>query len=79
VGRRTRVIPTALRRALIARDRHCTWKGCDRDPRWCDVHHRKHWADGGTTDAANTTLRCRFHHVLTHLLEDQGRDPPTQT
>jgi Domain of unknown function (DUF222) len=27
VGRRTRVVPTTLRRALIARDRHCTWKG----------------------------------------------------
>ena len=39
VGRRTRVVPTALRRALIARDRHCTWHGCDRDPRWCDAHH----------------------------------------
>lgn len=76
VGRRTRVIPTALRRGIIARDRHCTWPGCDRDPRWCDVHHLKHWADGGSTDAANGTLRCRFHHVLTHLLEDQGRDPP---
>jgi hypothetical protein len=33
VGRRTRIIPTALRRAVIARDRHCTWPGCDRNPR----------------------------------------------
>ena len=36
VGRRTRVTPTALRRAVIVRDRHCTWKGCTRSPRWCD-------------------------------------------
>ena len=36
VGRRTRLIPTALRRAIIARDGHCTWPGCDRNPRWCD-------------------------------------------
>ena len=33
VGRRTRIIPTPLRRAIIARDRHCTWPGCDRNPR----------------------------------------------
>jgi hypothetical protein len=32
MGRRTRVISPALRRAVIARDRHCTWPGCDRDP-----------------------------------------------
>ena len=79
VGRRTRVIPTALRRALIARDRHCTWKGCDLDARWCDVHHHIAWADGGKTDATNCRLLCRFHHVLTHLLEDQDRGPPTYT
>ena len=79
VGRRTRVIPTAMRRAVIARDRHCTWPGCDRNPRWCDVHHLRHWADGGGTDPSNATLRCRFHHSLTHLLEDQDRAPPTHT
>jgi len=79
VGRRTRVIPTAMRRAVIARDRHCTWPGCDRNPRWCDVHHLRHWGDGGGTDPSNGTLRCRFHHVLTHLLEDQDRGPPTHT
>ena len=77
IGRKTRVWTAAQRRAIIVRDRHCTWPGCDRDPRWCDVHHLKHWADGGSTDVANGALRCRFHHVLTHLLEDQGRDPPT--
>jgi hypothetical protein len=76
VGRRTRIIPAALRRALIARDRHCTWRDCDRGPRWCDIHHDRHWADGGTTDPANCRLLCRYHHTLTHLLEDQGRDPP---
>jgi len=33
VGRRTRVVPAAVRRAVIARDRHCVAPGCDR-PRW---------------------------------------------
>jgi hypothetical protein len=76
VGRRTRVIPAAMRRAIVARDRHCTWPGCDRGPRWCDVHHKRHWADGGPTDPSNGELQCRFHHTLTHLLDDLGRDPP---
>jgi hypothetical protein len=74
VGRRTRIIPAALRRAIIARDRHCTWKGCERPARWCDVHHDQAWALGGCTDPDNCRLLCRFHHVLTHLLE--GRAPP---
>ncbi|MGH8952118.1 MAG: DUF222 domain-containing protein, partial [Acidimicrobiia bacterium] len=54
VGRRTRVIPAAMRRAVIARDLHCTWEGgCDRDARWCDVHHIQHWADLGETEPCN--------------------------
>jgi hypothetical protein len=75
VGRRTRVIPAALRRAIIARDRHCTWSGgCDRGPRWCDVHHLVHWTDGGETEPGNLTLLCRYHHTLTH--GQDGRGPP---
>jgi hypothetical protein len=66
VGRRTRTIPAALRRAVIARDRHCTEPGCDRPPEWCEVHHKKHWADGGTTELDNLDLRCRFHHHNDH-------------
>jgi hypothetical protein len=76
VGRRTRVVPAALRRAVIARDRHCTWGECDRGPRWCDIHHVQHWADGGPTEPSNCILLCRFHHTLTHLKDDIGRDPP---
>jgi hypothetical protein len=37
VGRATRLIPPAIRRALIARDRGCAFPGCRRPPRWCDV------------------------------------------
>jgi Domain of unknown function (DUF222) len=66
VGRKTRVIPAGLRKAVIARDRHCTYKGCDRPARWCDVHHKIHWADGGETCLDNLCLLCRFHHTLIH-------------
>lgn len=74
VGRRTRVIPAALRRALIIRDRHCTWHGCDRPPRWTDAHHIVHWAEGGETSIDNLRLLCRFHHTVIHQQED--RAPP---
>lgn len=66
VGRRTRVIPVALRRAVIARDRCCTWAGCTRQPRWCDVHHIVSWADGGETAMPNLCLLCRYHHTMVH-------------
>ncbi len=66
VGRRFRLFPEPLRRAIIARDRHCRFPGCDRPPRWCDVHHIVHWARGGTTCVANGILLCRFHHTLVH-------------
>jgi Domain of unknown function (DUF222) len=66
VGRRTRTIPAALRRAVIARDRHCVAPGCDRPPGWCEVHHKKHWTDGGETALQNLELRCHLHHYDEH-------------
>jgi Domain of unknown function (DUF222)/HNH endonuclease len=66
VARKTRVIPAGLRQAVIARDRHCTYSGCDRSARWCDVHHIIFWADGGETVLDNLCLLCRYHHTLIH-------------
>ena len=56
VGRRTRTIPPALRRALEARDRGCRFPGCGL--RFTDGHHVKHWADGGETSLGNCLLLC---------------------
>ena len=39
VGRRTRIIPTALRAFIVARDKTCRWPGCTMPPRWSQVHH----------------------------------------
>jgi hypothetical protein len=64
VGRKTRTIPTAIRRALLARDRHCQFPGCT--ARRCDAHHIQHWADGGPTRLDNLTLLCRRHHRAIH-------------
>ena len=66
VGRRTRVVSPALRRALVVRDRGCVFPGCDRPPEWCDAHHLTFWADGGPTTLANLALVCAHHHQLLH-------------
>ena len=64
VGRRTRTIPPALRRALDARDRGCRFPACGL--RFTDAHHIVHWADGGETKLENTVLLCRRHHRRVH-------------
>jgi hypothetical protein len=66
VGRRTPVVSVAMRRAVIVRDRHCRYPGCDRPHTWCDAHHVVHWADGGPTALPNLLLLCRRHHQLVH-------------
>ena len=66
VGRRTRLIPPAVRTALVVRDRGCTYPGCDRGPQWTDAHHVQHWADGGSTSLDNLVLLCRQHHRTVH-------------
>src|SRR6266568_3468526 len=65
-GRTSRVIPPSMRRALIARDRHCRFPGCDRPVAWTQGHHLEHWADGGPTLPFNLALLCGRHHHLTH-------------
>jgi hypothetical protein len=64
VGRKTRTIPAAIRRALAARDRCCQFPGCT--ARRCDGHHIQHWARGGVTRLDNLVLLCRQHHRAVH-------------
>jgi len=66
VGRRSAVVPPAMRRAVAVRDGGCRFPGCDRPPSWCDAHHVVHWADGGPTSVGNLVLLCRRHHRLVH-------------
>ncbi len=65
VGRKTRVIPPAIRRALNARDKGCRFPGCA-FRRYVDGHHVKHWAHGGETKLSNLVTLCRFHHRQVH-------------
>jgi len=64
IGRRTRVVPTTMRRALHQRDGTCRFPGCT--TRMVDAHHIKHWAHGGHTALSNLILLCRYHHRLVH-------------
>ena len=66
VGRTTRKIPTATRRALGVRDRGCRWPGCDRSAAWTSGHHLTHWVKGGPTELGNLVLLCHRHHWLVH-------------
>ncbi len=54
------------RRAIAARDHHCVFPGCTRQPRHCDTHHLEERNAGGPTTVANGCLLCRFHHRLLH-------------
>lgn len=65
IGRKSRSIPPAIRRALNARDRGCRFPGCHHD-RYVDGHHVRHWADGGETRLGNLVTLCRYHHRAVH-------------
>ncbi|HXI77506.1 MAG TPA: DUF222 domain-containing protein, partial [Steroidobacteraceae bacterium] len=65
VGRKTRTIPPAIRRALNTRDGGCRFPGCTHQ-RYVDAHHIEHWANGGETKLSNLVTLCRLHHRLVH-------------
>ncbi|MBK7537390.1 MAG: DUF222 domain-containing protein [Myxococcales bacterium] len=65
IGRKTRTIPAALKRALLLRDRTCRFPGCDHRL-FLEGHHLQHWADGGETSLPNLALLCSLHHSYVH-------------
>ena len=65
IGRKSRTIPPAIRRALRARDDGCRFPGCTHRS-FLDGHHIEHWADGGETGLDNLVQLCRHHHRLVH-------------
>lgn len=67
VGRRHRIPPPALRRAVRERDRYrCRYPGCE--SRKVQIHHIRHWSKGGKTKLRNLILLCRAHHIIVHDL-----------
>ena len=65
VGRRTRAIPPAIKRALLLRDHTCRFPGCA-NARFVHAHHIRHWLHGGETSLRNLVTLCSFHHQLLH-------------
>ncbi len=65
LGRRTRRIGGRLRRAVEARDRGmCQAPACTR--RATEIHHIRHWANGGSTCPRNLISLCDGHHWVVH-------------
>ena len=65
LGRKHRVVSPQLKRALLARDKCCTYPSCSHE-QFLEAHHVMHWADGGETSLDNTMLICNRHHRLLH-------------
>jgi hypothetical protein len=65
VGRKTRAIPHAIKRALQSRDGGCRFPGCTHT-HFTEGHHVEHWANGGETSLNNLVTLCHFHHHLVH-------------
>ena len=66
IGRKSRLIPKPVERAVRARDNNgCVFPGCTKR-RFLNCHHIEHWAHGGETGVDNLMLLCTQHHTLVH-------------
>jgi len=66
IGRKSRIVPRALQRAIRARDNSCcTFPGCA-NRRFLHYHHVQHWSRNGETSLGNLMLLCTRHHTLVH-------------
>lgn len=66
LGRTVRLATKGQFKALLVRDRHCTFPGCSIPATWCDAHHVRWWSRHGDTDIDNLALLCPRHHTLVH-------------
>lgn len=57
-----RLFTEQQRLALIARDRGCSFPGCDAPPQRCEVHHVTEHQNAGRTRVDNAALLCSFNH-----------------
>jgi len=66
IGRKSRIVPKGIERALRARDNGCCqFPGCN-NHRFLHSHHVEHWSNGGETSLDNLMLLCTKHHTLVH-------------
>ncbi|SIL70084.1 Conserved protein of uncharacterised function, possible maturase [Mycobacteroides abscessus subsp. abscessus] len=64
LGRAKRIATADQRIVLTAKERGCTYPGCDQPAYHCQAHHMDEWAVGGNTDIEALTLGCERHHKL---------------
>jgi hypothetical protein len=64
IGEAEPAIPAHLRRAALARHRHCTYPGCRVPAAFCQIHHYVPRARGGPTSLDNLGPVCAFHHLI---------------
>ena len=64
LGRSTRIVSTRLRQLIEERDRGCRVPGCTATR--VQIHHVRHWEDGGATTPQNLVALCHRHHRLHH-------------
>lgn len=66
-GREERIFPAHQVRAIIARDRHCQYPGCDAPPGFGEIHHSAEWfKHNGSTHVDLGILLCWHHHARVH-------------
>ena len=67
VGREKRIFPANMVKAIVARDRHCQYPGCDEPPGFGEIHHALQWyRDQGPTSVEHGILLCWNHHDWVH-------------
>ena len=66
IGRKSRIVPKGIERAVRARDNDCCkFPGCH-NRRFLQCHHVEHWSNNGETSVENLMLLCTKHHALLH-------------
>jgi hypothetical protein len=66
LGRTKRFATEPQRIAKTIQARGCEVDGCDWPPGMTHTHHKKRWADGGTTNLADLISLCPGHHARAH-------------
>lgn len=58
--------PADLKRWMAVTDQYCTFTGCGRLARTCDLDHTVDYQHGGETRSGNLGHLCRHHHRVKH-------------
>ncbi len=74
IGRQSRSTSVGVWKGTVARDRHCTYPGCDAPPSMCQAAHLdRRWRHGAGVSVAEVALACHAHHRLIDRLGLIGR------